>query len=209
MFSHKSTAQTPSFSRTWLLPVPALSSPQIVMRPASSRLPKNFQPVGVSKHGMPSFAATRSTARARWHRAGHARKTAAIGRREVRVRRQHCQGIRGRDEDAAADDQVAVAVAIRRCAEVGRIGRPSSIEQVLGVNEVWVGVVAAEIGQGRAVAHCAGSRAEFALENGIGIGAGDRVHGIEGEPQAIANAARSAENRTARASARRNRLPDR
>jgi hypothetical protein len=32
------------------------------MRPASSRLPKNFQPVGVSKHGMPSLAATRLTA---------------------------------------------------------------------------------------------------------------------------------------------------
>jgi len=31
--------------------------------PASSRLPKNFQPVGVSKHGTPSAAATRSAAR--------------------------------------------------------------------------------------------------------------------------------------------------
>jgi hypothetical protein len=31
--------------------------------PASSRLPKNFQPVGVSWQAMPSRAATRSAAR--------------------------------------------------------------------------------------------------------------------------------------------------
>ena len=42
--------------------VPKLSSPQRVMRPASSRLPKNFQPVGVSKQEMPSALATTSTA---------------------------------------------------------------------------------------------------------------------------------------------------
>ena len=30
--------------------------------PASSRLPKNFQPVGVSKHSTPSASATRSAA---------------------------------------------------------------------------------------------------------------------------------------------------
>ena len=62
MFSQSSTAQTPSFSRTWLEPVPALSSPQTVALPASSRLPKNFQPVGVSKLAMPILAATRSAA---------------------------------------------------------------------------------------------------------------------------------------------------
>ena len=62
MFSHRSTAHRPSFSRTWSEPVPALSSPHRVARPASSRLPKNFQPVGVSKQGMPSPSATRSTA---------------------------------------------------------------------------------------------------------------------------------------------------
>ena len=62
MLSQSSTAQSPSFSRTWLEPVPALSSPQIVAMPASSRLPKNFQPVGVSKQGTPSCSATRSAA---------------------------------------------------------------------------------------------------------------------------------------------------
>ena len=59
---HSKTAHKPSFSRTWLEPAPADSSPHSVMRPASSRLPKNFQPVGVSKHSTPNFCATRSTA---------------------------------------------------------------------------------------------------------------------------------------------------
>ena len=62
MFSHISTAQRPSFSRTWSDPVPKLSSPQSVALPASSRLPKNFHPVGVSKQGICSASATRSTA---------------------------------------------------------------------------------------------------------------------------------------------------
>ena len=44
-------------------PAPALSSPQIVTLPASSRLPKNFQPVGVSYSATPSFSATLSAAR--------------------------------------------------------------------------------------------------------------------------------------------------
>jgi hypothetical protein len=39
------TAQRPSFSRMWSEPLPNDSSPQIERRPASMRLPKNFQPV--------------------------------------------------------------------------------------------------------------------------------------------------------------------
>ena len=46
----------------WSDPVPALSSPHIVAMPASSKLPKNFQPVGVSYMPIPSFSATRSAA---------------------------------------------------------------------------------------------------------------------------------------------------
>jgi len=41
---------------------PKLSSPQRQILPASSKLPKNFQPVGVSKHSLPLAAATLSTA---------------------------------------------------------------------------------------------------------------------------------------------------
>mmetsp|Transcript_44837 Transcript_44837/g.124674 ORF Transcript_44837/g.124674 Transcript_44837/m.124674 type:complete len:239 (+) Transcript_44837:603-1319(+) len=63
----------PSFSRTWSAPVPKDSSPHMkgvycfvsgkyLGLPLSIRLPKNFQPVGVSKHSMPFFLATRSKA---------------------------------------------------------------------------------------------------------------------------------------------------
>ena len=54
------------------LGVPKLSSPQMkgvyvlpsgkAAVPESIRLPKNFQPVGTSKQGMPSFLATMSSA---------------------------------------------------------------------------------------------------------------------------------------------------
>ncbi len=106
-----------------------------------------------------------------------------IGRSQVSVRGEHRQRIRRRDEDAAADDQVAVAVAIRCRAEVRRIGAHHQIEQLLGVHQVRVRMVATEIGQRRAVAHSAGSRAKLALEDGVRIGACDRMHCVEGEPQ--------------------------
>ena len=64
MESHASTAHMPSFSRTWSLPVPNDSSPHTLHLPASMRLPKNFQPVGVSKKGSFFLAATRSSAAA-------------------------------------------------------------------------------------------------------------------------------------------------
>ena len=60
--SQQSTAQKPSFSRQCELPVPKLSSPQMWILPASSRLPKNFQPVGVSKFSRPSYFVTLSRA---------------------------------------------------------------------------------------------------------------------------------------------------
>lgn len=37
---------------------PKLSSPQSDRRPASIKLPKNFQPVGTSKSSLPHFFAT-------------------------------------------------------------------------------------------------------------------------------------------------------
>jgi hypothetical protein len=43
--------------------VPKLSSPHSVISPASSRLAKNFQPVGVTWQSIPSRRATRSGAR--------------------------------------------------------------------------------------------------------------------------------------------------
>jgi hypothetical protein len=95
MLSQNSTAQRPSFSRTWSEPVPKLSSPHRVMRPASSRLPKNFQPVGVSKQSTPSASATRSAA---WL-VGMERATPAmpalVARRQVGVGGQHGEAVDG------------------------------------------------------------------------------------------------------------------
>jgi len=42
----------------WSEPVPKLSSPHNESRPASMRLPKNFQPVGTSNISLPSSLAT-------------------------------------------------------------------------------------------------------------------------------------------------------
>lgn len=52
METQQRKAQIPSFSRMWFEPVPKLSSPHTEAISASKRLPKNFQPVGVSKTGM-------------------------------------------------------------------------------------------------------------------------------------------------------------
>ena len=51
-------------------------------------------------------------------------------------------------------------------------------------------MVAAEIGQRRAVDHGAGRRAQLALEDRRGVGAGDRVHGVEAHAEAAARTAR-------------------
>ena len=184
MLSQSSTAQAPSFSRIWLEPVPKLSSPHSVARPASSRLPKNFHPVGVSKWPMPSLAATRSAAALVGIERATPCQALGVARRELRIGREHRQRIRGRDELAAADDEVAVAVAVRGRAEIGRLRRHQQIVEILGVGEVRVGVMAAEIGQRRSVDDRARRRAEFALEDRVGVGAGDRVHAVEAHAEA-------------------------
>ena len=48
---------------------------------------------------------------------------------------------------AAPDDEIAVAVAVRRGAKVGRVRRHREVVKMLGVNEIGVGMMAAEIGQ--------------------------------------------------------------
>ena len=45
-------------------------------------------------------------------------------------------------------------------------------------------MMAAEIGERRPVDHRAGGGAQFALENGVGVGAGDSVHGVEAHAEA-------------------------
>ena len=87
--------------------------------------------------------------------------------------------IRRRDEDALADDQVAVAVAVGRRAEIRRVLGHHQFVEFLGVDQIRVGMVAAEIRQRHEVAHRAFGGAEPALEYFLGIGPGHGAHGVE------------------------------
>ena len=118
------------------------------------------------------------------HRARDAGQALGIARREMRVGRQHRERIRGRDEQPAADDQIAVAVAVGGGAEIGRLRRHQQVVELLGVGEIGIGMMAAEIGQRRSVDHRARARLQFALEDRMRVGAGDRVHRVEAHAEA-------------------------
>ena len=93
--------------------------------------------------------------------------------------------VRGRDEEAAAEDHVAVGVAVLRGAKVGhgrraggggrgRAIRPQAheLDEVGGVGEVGVGVVAAKVGQRLAVAQRRLGDAQPLDEDAAAVGAG-------------------------------------
>ena len=98
---------------------------------------------------MPSFAATRSAAALVGIERAMPARPLRIARREVRVGGEDGERVGRRDEEAAADDQVAVAVAVGGGAEIGRRGRHHLVVELLGVGEIGVGMMAAEIGQRR------------------------------------------------------------
>ena len=87
---------------------------------------------------------------------------------------------------SAADDHVAVAVAVRGGAEIGRVGGEHRGDQIGGVKRVGIGMMAAEIGLRLGVDGGPRRRPEPALEDLPGIGAGDRVHRIEAQPEPAA-----------------------
>ena len=58
---------------------------------------------------------------------------------------EHRQRVRRSDVQPSPDDQVAVAVAIRRRPEIGRMARHHRLIQRMGVDQIGVGVVTAEI----------------------------------------------------------------
>jgi hypothetical protein len=62
IWSHANTVQSPSFSLTWFDPVPNDSSPHKAIKSYSIKFPKNFHPVGVSKHFTFNYLATLSIA---------------------------------------------------------------------------------------------------------------------------------------------------
>jgi hypothetical protein len=62
----------------------------------------------------------------------------------------------------------------------------------VGMHEVGVGMVAAEIGQRHEVQHRALARAEAVFEDFLGIGAGHRAHGVEDDAEATGSRPRMA-----------------
>ncbi len=88
-----------------------------------------------------------------------------------------------RDIGVAAQDHVAVAVAVRRGSEVRRIRRHHEVEQVLGVGRIGVGVMPAEVGQRRAVDHRASAGFQLVLEDHMRVRPGHRVQAIETHPE--------------------------
>src|SRR5208283_651119 len=65
---------------------------------------------------------------ARRHGARNSGDALVIAGREMGVRGQDRETVGGRDEPAPPDDQIAITVAVRRCAEIGTAGRHSKVE---------------------------------------------------------------------------------
>ena len=102
----------------------------------------------------------------------------------MRVGGEHGEAVGGRDEEAAADDEVTVAIAVGGSAEVGRLRAHHQVVKVLGVDEVGIGMMAAEIGARHSVDHAARRRAEVILQDSRGVGSGHGVHRVEAQGQA-------------------------
>jgi len=117
------------------------------------------------------------------HRAGHPAQPRPVSGQEVGVGRQHREAVARGDEEAPPQDHVAVAVAVRGRPEVGGARPAHGPHQLRGVDEVGVGVPAAEVLPGNAVQHAAGRRAEAPLEDLRRVGSGDRVHRVEEDRQ--------------------------
>ncbi|MCY1231711.1 hypothetical protein D9M72_441710 [compost metagenome] len=118
------------------------------------------------------------------HRTGDTGKPLGVARRQMRIGGQHRQAVGRRDEDAAADDEVAVAVTVGGCAEIGRIGRHHRLVERAGVHQVRVRVVAAEVRQRNEVHHRALGCARAFLDDLLGVRPGDGAHGVEDDAEA-------------------------
>ena len=114
-----------------------------------------------------------------WHGARHAADAACVGRCEMGVGRENRQCVRWCDGNAAADDEVAVAIAVGGGTEIRCVVAHHQIVQFFGMHQIRVGVMAAEIGGRRAVEYRAFGCAEEVLENRMCIRAGDGVHGVK------------------------------
>ncbi|PAV92438.1 hypothetical protein WR25_05777 [Diploscapter pachys] len=118
------------------------------------------------------------------HRSGDALQPVGIARRKVGIGGEHREAVGWGHEPAAADDKVAVAVTVRCGTKIGRIRGHHRLVQRMRVDEIGVGVMAAEILQRRAVAHRALGEAQTVFEDFGRIGAGNRAHRVECHGQA-------------------------
>ncbi len=118
------------------------------------------------------------------HRTRNTLQAGCIARREMGIGRQHRQAVRRRDEAAAPDDQIAIAIAVRRCAEIRCARCHHQIIQRLGMHKIGIGVMPAKIFERHAAAHRAGGKAQPPLQNLGGIRPGDSVHRIKGHGEA-------------------------
>ena len=116
---------------------------------------------------------------ARRHGSRDAFEAGLVARREMGVGGKQSEAVRGRHEQPPPDDEVPIPVAVRGGAEIGRIRPHHQVVKVLGMDEVGIGMLAAEIGQRHGIDHAAGRRAEIALEDGFGVGAGCGMHRVE------------------------------
>ncbi len=113
------------------------------------------------------------------HGAGDAADPLAVAGHVVGIGGEHRQAVAGGDEEAPAQDHVAVAVAVGGRAEIRRLTAEELLHQVVGMGQVRIRVSPAEVRQGFGAHHRTGLRAQPVLQDAHSIGPGDRVHGIE------------------------------
>jgi DNA-directed RNA polymerase subunit beta' len=126
------------------------------------------------------------------HGAGDPGQAIAQAREQGGIGAEYGQAVAGRHHALWAEDHVAVAVAVRRAAEIGSAGALEAAAEVRGVDRIGVGMDAAEIGQWLSPQHGARRRAEAAFEDLPGVGAGDRVHGVEYHVKTVGKAVANA-----------------
>ncbi len=97
----------------------------------------------------------------------------------MRLRREDGQAVAGRHEQAPRHDHVAVAVAIRGGAEIGRVRPGHQLHELMGMNGIGIGMMAAEIGKRHVVDDSARRGAQPAFQDGFRVRPGDRAQRVE------------------------------
>ena len=115
-----------------------------------------------------------------------------VAGREMGVGGEDREAVRGRHVDAAAENHVAIAIAVRGGAEVRPVRVHHGIHQLARVRRVGVRMMPAEVLERLAVDDRARGRAERPLQNRPRIGPGDRRHGVVADAKAALEERRDA-----------------